>query len=723
MTTLNAHLGLKTVVAISLGSMLGSGIFVLPGLVTQMVGDKAWLAYFMAGICVLPAAASKSELATAMPNSGGTYVYLERTFGPLVGTVAGLGLWVSLLLKCAFGLAGIGAYLSVFAPWPLLPTALTLLVLLTGLNILGVGKVGGVIIFIVSLSIVTLTGISISALLTLGPFSSSGPFFSSSHDLVGATALVFVSYAGLTKVAAIAEEVKNPEKNLPRGIFISLFVVLCLYCGVTFVMTLTVPLEQLSGNYKPLYTFSKQIGGNILATFVSIVAFLTMASMANSGLLAASRFPFAMGRDHLLPKKVGQIHPKFLTPLLGILLSGFIVAFALIFLDLTKIAKLASAFMIMIYMTESLAVILLREMRVQWFKPTYRSIFYPYTQIFGVASSLFLLSGMGSIPLVAFASIGLPGLFLYFIYGRKRTSRKGVVGYRTKRKEFLENTDLKKEESPSEEEFAEAQVMVALLGKERAPDLLIELGCLLSGEKNLEVAYLTEVPEQTNIHDLENDHPVPLKSLHRRAEAMADVLHTPISFDPIITHDLLKSLFNISLKFHCQYLIMEWGGYHRGRFTIHDPLGWLKDHLKCNLLIFNSAGVRYIKKIMVLIRNKQDDDLALDIALELARVHKANVNLLQFFSFEETQAKVSESKLAMIQKVKAKRLNSRVHAIICEKGEKIVEKVVNVSAEYDLIIFSAGRHTFWDKFVRGTSDDYLMTKASCSILSIQGKEP
>ena len=69
MTTLNAHLGLKTVVAISLGSMLGSGIFVLPGLVTQMVGDKAWLAYFMAGIRVLPAAASKSELATAMPKS------------------------------------------------------------------------------------------------------------------------------------------------------------------------------------------------------------------------------------------------------------------------------------------------------------------------------------------------------------------------------------------------------------------------------------------------------------------------------------------------------------------------------------------------------------------------------------------------------------------------------------------------------------------------------
>ena len=125
MKNLNARLGLKTVIAISLGSMLGSGIFVLPGPVIEMVGDKAWMAYFLAGLCVLPVAVSKSELATVMPNSGGTYVYLERTFGPLAGTVAGLGLWLSLLLKCSFALAGIGSYLSVFSPWPLRATLLS----------------------------------------------------------------------------------------------------------------------------------------------------------------------------------------------------------------------------------------------------------------------------------------------------------------------------------------------------------------------------------------------------------------------------------------------------------------------------------------------------------------------------------------------------------------------------------------------------------------------
>ena len=102
MKTLERRLGLGAVIAISISAMLGSGIFVLPGLAAGKTGPMVWLAYLVAGLGVLPAALSKSELATAMPTSGGTYVYLERTFGPFTGTISGLGLWFSLLLKSFF---------------------------------------------------------------------------------------------------------------------------------------------------------------------------------------------------------------------------------------------------------------------------------------------------------------------------------------------------------------------------------------------------------------------------------------------------------------------------------------------------------------------------------------------------------------------------------------------------------------------------------------------
>ena len=134
---LERSLGLGAVVAISISAMIGSGIFVLPGIAALQAGPTIWLAYLVSALCVLPAAISKSELATAMPTSGGTYVYLERTFGPLAGTVSGLGLWLSLLLKCAFALVGFGAYLSVLADVPLIQTSLILLVVITILNIFG----------------------------------------------------------------------------------------------------------------------------------------------------------------------------------------------------------------------------------------------------------------------------------------------------------------------------------------------------------------------------------------------------------------------------------------------------------------------------------------------------------------------------------------------------------------------------------------------------------
>ena len=96
MKKLKRSLTLSSVIAISIGGMLGSGIFVLPGLAAAKTGPSVWLAYILAAVCVLPAAISKSELATAMPSSGGAYVYIERAFGPLFGTISGIGLWLSI---------------------------------------------------------------------------------------------------------------------------------------------------------------------------------------------------------------------------------------------------------------------------------------------------------------------------------------------------------------------------------------------------------------------------------------------------------------------------------------------------------------------------------------------------------------------------------------------------------------------------------------------------
>ena len=117
MAKLDRSLGLFGLVAVSVGAMLGGEIFVLPAVVSQMTGPSLWLAYVVAAFLVLPAALSKSELATALPASGGSYVFIERCLGPLAGTIGGIGLSVSLILKAAFALMVLGAYLLGAGLW------------------------------------------------------------------------------------------------------------------------------------------------------------------------------------------------------------------------------------------------------------------------------------------------------------------------------------------------------------------------------------------------------------------------------------------------------------------------------------------------------------------------------------------------------------------------------------------------------------------------------
>ena len=154
MLNLERRLGLLSVIAISLGAMLGSGLFVLPGLAASLTGPSMWLAFAIAGVCVFPAALSKAELATAMPTSGGSYVYLERAFGPMVGTICGLGLWASLLLKSSFALVGLTLYLEVLVRINATVAAVGFLLLVTAINVLGVRKVGQAQVVMVALSVV-----------------------------------------------------------------------------------------------------------------------------------------------------------------------------------------------------------------------------------------------------------------------------------------------------------------------------------------------------------------------------------------------------------------------------------------------------------------------------------------------------------------------------------------------------------------------------------------
>ncbi|MGB0839894.1 MAG: APC family permease, partial [Chitinophagales bacterium] len=531
MKKLERSLSLSAVVAIGIGGMLG-GIFVLPGIAAAKTGASVWLAYLLAALCVFPATLSKAELATAMPTSGGTYVYIERAFGPLFGTISGIGLWIALLLKSAFALVGFGAYFLILVSFPLKPTALVFLFLVMILNILGAKKAGKVQTVIVALSVI---GLGVLMLWGLPQVDSSNlePFLSDgSSGLLAATAFLFVSYAGVTKIAAIAEEIKNPNRNLPIAIMLALGGATVIYVGISFVLVGNLPIEPLKTDITPLHTLAEHLGGYTFGIAVAIIGVGSLFSMVNAGILAAPRFLFAMSRDKLLPPALSKVHPKYLTPVFTIVFTCVIIGAVIIFLDVEKIAKLASAFKVAMFMAVHACVIVLRETGVQWYDPPYRSPLYPFTQIFGILSGLGLLIVLGLTPAVILITMFGLGAGIYWVYGRK-AQRSGVLSqYGQRSAQYLLHNnngssstgEITIKAAPKNLDGAlstTAKVVVPLFSKEKSPEILVEMGAALLESNKLQVVRLSEVPDQTMLDSMLDNAPV-VQSLERRISAMAD---------------------------------------------------------------------------------------------------------------------------------------------------------------------------------------------------------
>jgi APA family basic amino acid/polyamine antiporter len=377
-------------------------------------------------------------MATAMPESGGTYLYIDRALGPLFGTIAGIGAWFSLVFKSSFALVGLGAYLLLFAPiaqGAVVYVGLALAVVVVALNISGTKLSGQVQAIIVTVVVAGLLAYVVNAgfvadTARYSPFTTDG-----SVGVITAAAFVFVSYAGVTKVASVAEEVKDPGTNLPRAMLGSMAVMTVLYVAVVgAVIGLSDPEVLKYGgpgetaSLTPMADGAGALLGGAGVVFISVIAVVALTSMANAGVMSSSRFPLAMSRDDLLPPRLRTIDSRFKTPRNSVLLTGVTLLLLIAFVPVIELAKLASAFQILVFSIINVALIAFREADVPSYQPEFRSPGYPFVQIFGFLAGIALLTQMGTIPILGAAGIILGSALVYLLYGRSRTDRTGAVG-------------------------------------------------------------------------------------------------------------------------------------------------------------------------------------------------------------------------------------------------------------------------------------------------------
>ncbi len=428
---LTRSLALRHVFALSTGAMLSSGLFLLPGLAAAKAGPSSILAYLVAGLLAVPAMLSVAELSSALPKAGGAYYFLERALGPSIGTIAGIGTWLSLVLKDAFALVGMSAYLVLIFDLDGKAVSIALVAFFTLINVIGSKVSGSIQLFLVVFVLTVMVWFLSEGLFetqkqgieksNLDPFFTQG--FSGFVSVIG---LVFVSYGGLTKVASAAEEVDDPSLKIPLGMSLSLFTATVLYTLGALVAVALLPPDLLHEDLAPIHSAAESVLPSAGVALVVLAALAAFASAVNAGILAAARYPMAMARDGLLPEIAGRLS-RYGTPAFGVIATGVAIALVVLLLDAESISKLASAFVLLTLGLLNIAVLVLRASHIRSYAPAFKAPFYPLTQFAGIAISIFLISQLGLTAFLFVLLVFITGWTWHRLYATGKSKRAGAI--------------------------------------------------------------------------------------------------------------------------------------------------------------------------------------------------------------------------------------------------------------------------------------------------------
>jgi amino acid transporter len=626
MKELQRDLGLLSVLAISIGAMIGSGIFILPALALEIAGPAVIVAYLLAGLLVVPAALSKSEMATAMPEAGGTYIYIERAMGPLLGTVAGVGTWFSLSFKGALALVGGVPYLLLLFDLPLQPVALGLAGVLILVNLVGAKQTGRLQLAIVVVMLAALGWFAAGSAPSVQSANYAGFFDSGVGGLLAATGLVFVSYAGVTKIASVAEEVENPDRNIPLGILGSLVFTTLLYVGIVAVLVGVTDPGSVAGSLTPVAVAAEATLGQFGVVAVILAAILALVSTANAGILSSSRYPFAMSRDKLAPPSLSTISDRFGTPTASITLTGAVLLVLIAFVPILEIAKLASAFQIMVFALINVAVVAFREGSTEY-DPAFRSPLYPYVQVFGVVTGVLLLTQMGVVALAGAVLITVGSVVWYLGYVRPRVSREGAARDAIRRQVGRESLTA----VGSTRDAATHEVLVAFTKEidERRERALVALAADLVREDGGRVVAVRfeEIPDQAPLTENATVQSTADVSFESRMAALSTELGVEIEGDEIVSHDTKHAVVNVAAERGVDTVVAEHEPLRLRSRLVGDPVDWIVRHAPCDVLLVDNLGYDAPARVAVSGVNAPYPPLAVTVAESVADANNGHISL------------------------------------------------------------------------------------------------
>lgn len=454
--TLRRELGTLALVTLGIGAVIGAGIFVLSGQVaSQNAGPALTISIVLAGVACVFAGLCYAELASMIPVAGSAYTYAYATLGELIAWIIGWDLVLEYSLSSSTVAVGWSGYfvtllgeMGITFPVRLtgapgttinLPDgshvtaiinlpAILICLAITGLLVLGIRESARanttiVIIKLVVLALFIAVGVNYINPANLHPFipPNTGTFgsFGWSGILRGA-GIIFFAYIGFDAVSTASQEAKNPGRDIPIGILVSLAICTVIYIAVGLVMTGLIPYPRLNVA-SPLALAVETTGVRWLPPIVNIGAICGIASVILVNMLAQSRIFYSMSRDGLLPPLFARLHPRFRTPHITTAITGVVVAIASGLFPISVLGQLVSMGTLLAFAIVCTGVWILRKTEPGMARP-FRTPWVPWVPVVGTLICLYLMSGLPLptwIRLFVWLAIGLT---IYFGYGRARAA-------------------------------------------------------------------------------------------------------------------------------------------------------------------------------------------------------------------------------------------------------------------------------------------------------------
>lgn len=715
-------LGFLEAYTIGVGTMIGAGIFVLPGIVAESAGPAGMVSFVIAGLVSLLTALSLSELATGMPKAGGSYYYVNRALGSFFGSIVGWSMWAGLMFATAFYMLGFGQYLTYFyGNISVAISALIMAALLVIINYRGVKEVGN----FQNIIVVVLIGFII-VFVSFGLFNINWEVFRPFNPegwgaVVATSATVYVTFIGFEVIATSAEEIKNPGRNLPLSMIASVLTPMIFYVLVMLISTGVLPVQELAQSFIPVADVAGKYLGAIGALMMVLGAVLATVSSANASIMSAARVNFAMGRDRILTSWLNKIHKSYHTPFRAIVITGVVILGLIAFgVGIETLADVASFSFLITYALVHLAVIVMRRAAPEDYQPDFRlpRIAYPVVPVLGFLSCIIIVSQMRPVVLIIGGSIIAGGVLWYLLYAAKRILKPSLMG------DAIAATDRM---IPADGRYR----IVIPVANPKTQRNLIEIGGAIGSQREeavIEAVSVLEVPQQISLErglQMEDERVQLQQELLQNARTIAEESKIGLNTHAILARSVSSPVLKLLKEKRAQHLVLGWKGKHKRReHILGSNIDKIVNNAICEITLVK-PGDKEIKNIVVLIGKGPNAILALKRGVELANSTAGSTLTLLTVQQPSPDADTdpeTDGENLIQEKAYSIRLNSEEFSSKVLVSEDARETLLEAVKEYDTICVGATRSTAFRKALFGSIPEDIGEQSDGTVLICRGRE-